>query len=102
MSQRKKIHDLNIVKDRIRNSRTISETEKENMIEILQKNFDQKTIPDNLIYRLIVVLLGFAVLAVIAYSILVGLEGSELNIEILALGTTALAALVGMFAPQPR
>jgi len=63
----------------------------------------QSGVPDTLIYRITVMVLGLAVLTVIAAQLWITLDdpNTEIPQGLIAIGSAAIGALAGLLAPTP-
>jgi hypothetical protein len=58
-------------------------------------------IPDTFVYRATVIVLGFAVVAVVLAQAWLTNGGKEIPEGLIAIGSAAIGALAGLLAPQP-
>jgi len=71
-------------------------------VSAIQKIAMEAPIPDTVVYRLVVISIGLALLIVVIGGLaLVFMNGKDLPAALVSIGSAAIGALAGLLAPSP-
>jgi len=98
MTQANPVGDLAI---KVANDPNLLDQMKDNPVATLNREAVSVTLPDTLIYRIVVGSLGLAVLIALVGAIVLASQGLEIPDVLTALGSAAVGALAGLLAPSP-